>query len=181
MSAKEHRHRPSHENKSCQTRSSTAVAPAEAQVPSCKHRADHHHRKQQNSEKHQTHPFAEGRLIRLHAAGTGPGTNQLEVNGLAPVGRSLDPHGDIGEFGERSRPGRTRFTINGRDPSRLRGLPLCGIEARGREQRRPIRRRRNACRLLNLRRNCDEVSKATERIEFDQRHPGDIERGVVRP
>ena len=56
MRAKEPRHRPSRKNKSCQTKSPTAIAPAQAQVPPGKHCADHQHRKQQNNENHQNPP-----------------------------------------------------------------------------------------------------------------------------
>ena len=139
MRAKEPRHRPSRKNKSCQTRSPTAIAPAQAQVPSGKHCAAHQHRKQQNDENHQNYPFAGGRLIRLHAFGAGPRANQLEVDGLAPVCRSLDPHRDIGALGQRSCPRSARVAINRRRPRRLRWRPLGRIEPRGREQRRPVR------------------------------------------
>ncbi len=42
--------------------------------------------------------------IRLHAFGLGPRANQLEVDGLTPVCRGLDPHRDIGALGQRSCP-----------------------------------------------------------------------------
>ena len=35
--------------------------------------------------------------------------------------------------------------------------------------------------VLNLRRNSDQVRKATERIEPDQRHPRHNQRRIVRP
>ncbi len=52
MRAKEPCHHRSHENKSCQTKSPTAISPAQAQVPPSKHCTDHQHRKQQNNENH---------------------------------------------------------------------------------------------------------------------------------
>ena len=111
--AKKHSHRPTRKNKSCQTRSSPAIPPAKAQVPPGKHRPTHQHRKQQNDANDQKYPFAGGRLIRLHAFGAGPGANQLEVDGLAPVCRSLDPHRDIGALGQRPCPRSARVAITG--------------------------------------------------------------------
>ena len=60
MRAKDHRRRPSRENKGCQTKCSTAIASAEAQVPSGKHCADYQERKQQNDANPHSYTFAGG-------------------------------------------------------------------------------------------------------------------------
>ena len=88
---------------------------------------------------------------------------------------------DIGALGQRSYPRSARIAIDRRRPQRLSWWPLGGIEPRSREQRCPVRGRRRARRLLNLRRNCDELREVTARIESDQCHPRHIQRRVVRP
>ena len=113
--------------------------------------------------------------------GARPRANQLEVDGLAPICRSFDPHRDIRSLGQRSCPCSARVAINRRVHIGWAGGHL--------ERSSPAAENSGAqsgegaapAGFSTCWWNCDELRKATERIEADQRHPRQIERRVVRP
>ena len=78
-----------------------------------------------------------------------------------PVCRCLNPHWDVGALGQRSCPRGAHVAVDWRCPRRLHGLPFGGIESCCREQGRPVRCRSYTCRLLNLRRNRNQLGKTT--------------------
>jgi hypothetical protein len=143
---------------------SLAVAASEEQVAPRQQQGGGGHDEEDRDREAAGRALARAEAGRLHALGPRPLPDQLKENGLAAVGGGLHAQGQLGTSRVRSHPGRARVAVEGRRPEGRDGLEAPGLQARLREERRPVHGSRGRGRfLLALRRR---------RVEADQASPG---------
>ena len=168
-----HDRHPHGEGEEREPRGSAAVTAPEQQVPAREiHGHDDDGQEEREGQLDSSH-LAGAELEGLHAGGAAPGGDDLEPGGDPTVARRFDPDGDVvaGRVGPLPR-GAPVGVVRGQ-PLRRDGAETRAVQARLREQRRPVGLRGRRARLLDLRRDGREQDQPPPGVHLHAGHAAD--------